>query len=111
MRQKGYDRKVFNAYAQAVIQTMRADEHERDCLAEERVLGGDVTYYRPDERLPVDEERFVPLAMHKILVERGLCVREHTSDAGLPQLLPEPASRIRMPSAVRFSRRRVTIRE
>ena len=47
----------INAYAQAVIQTMRADEHERGCLAEERVLGGDLTYHRPDERLPANEER------------------------------------------------------
>lgn len=53
----------INAYAQAVIQTMRADEHERGCLAEERVLGGDLTYHRPEERLPADEERFVLLAM------------------------------------------------
>ena len=67
-----------NAYAQAVIQTMREDEHERGCLAEERVLGGDLTYHRPAECLPDDEDRFVLLAMHKILVERGLCLREHT---------------------------------
>ena len=33
----------INAYAQAVIQTLRADEHERGCLPEERVLRG-----RPD---------------------------------------------------------------
>jgi small GTP-binding protein len=77
----------INAYAQAVIQTMRADEHERGCLAEERVLGGDLTYHRPEERLPADEERFVLLAMHKILVERGLCLREHT-DTGTMLIFP-----------------------
>jgi hypothetical protein len=59
----------INAYAQAVIQTVREDKHERGCFAEERVLGGDLTCRRPEERLPADEERFVLLAMHKILVE------------------------------------------
>ena len=42
------------------------------------MLGGDLTYHCPEERLPADEKRFVLLAMHKILVERGLCLREHT---------------------------------
>jgi small GTP-binding protein len=70
----------INAYAQAVIQTIRADEDERGCIEEERVLDGDLTYHRRKDRLPVDEERFVLLAMHKILVERGLCLREHTDD-------------------------------
>jgi small GTP-binding protein len=77
----------INAYAQAVIQTMREDEHERGCLAEERVLGGNLTYHRPGERLPEDEERFVLLAMHKILVERGLCLREH-GDTGTVLIFP-----------------------
>jgi small GTP-binding protein len=77
----------INAYAQAVIQTMREDEKERGCLPEERVLGGDLTYHRPEERLPADEERFVLLAMHKILVERGLCLREHT-DTGTMLIFP-----------------------
>jgi small GTP-binding protein len=77
----------INAYAQAVIQTMRADEHERGCLTEERVLDGDLTYHRPEERLSPDEERFVLLAMHKILVERGLCLREHT-DTGTVLIFP-----------------------
>jgi small GTP-binding protein len=77
----------INAYAQAVIQTMREDEHERGCLAEERVLEGALTYHRPEERIPDDEERFVLLAMHKMLVERGLCLREHT-DTGTMLIFP-----------------------
>jgi small GTP-binding protein len=68
----------INAYAQAVIQTLRADEFERGCLPEERVLRGDLTYHSSMERLPAEEERFVLLAMHQTLVERGLCLREHT---------------------------------
>jgi small GTP-binding protein len=42
----------INAYAQAVIQTLREDEHERGCLPEERVLNGNLTYLSSLERLP-----------------------------------------------------------
>jgi hypothetical protein len=34
----------INAYAQAVIRTLQADEHQRGCLMEERVLKGDLAY-------------------------------------------------------------------
>ena len=91
-----------NAYAQAVIQTMRADEDERGCLPEEQVLKGDLTYQSSIERLGADEERFVLLAMHQTLVERGLCLREHTDKGPLlifpsyyrrerPELVGHPA--------------------
>jgi small GTP-binding protein len=68
----------INAYAQAVIQTMGEDKHERGCLLEERVLNGELTYHSSIERLNADEERFILLAMHQTLVERGLCMRQHT---------------------------------
>jgi small GTP-binding protein len=68
----------INAYAQAVIQTLRADEFERGCLSEERVLRGELTYQSSAQRLDGDEERFVLLAMHQTLIERGLCLREQT---------------------------------
>src|SRR4029079_7004846 len=61
----------INAYGQAVIQTMREDELERGCLPEERVLNGEVTYHSTMARLDADEERFVLLALHQTLVERG----------------------------------------
>lgn len=77
----------INAYAQAVIQTMRADEHERGCLTEERVLNGDLTYHSSMARLEADEERFILLAMHQMLVEHGLCLREHT-DRGVVLVFP-----------------------
>ena len=77
----------INAYAQAVIQTLRADEHERGCLPEERVLKGDLTYHSSMQRLDPDEERFVLLAMHQTLVERGLCLREQT-DKGPMLIFP-----------------------
>lgn len=92
----------INAYAQAVIQTMRADEHERGCIFEERVLSGDLIYHSSMARLESDEERFCLLAMHQTLVERGLCLREHTSKGTLlvfpsyyrrerPELVGHPA--------------------
>ena len=92
----------INAYAQAVIQTMREDEHERGCLPEERVLHGDLTYHSSMDRLGADEERFVLLAMHQTLVERGLCLREYTDKGALlifpsyyrrerPELVGHPA--------------------
>lgn len=77
----------INAYAQAVIQTMREDEYERGCLPEERVLNGDLTYHSSMERLEADEERFVLLAMNQTLVERGLCLRQHT-DTGVLLVFP-----------------------
>lgn len=77
----------INAYAQAVIQTMREDKHERGCISEERVLNGDLTYHSSMTRLESDEERFVLLAMHQTLVERGLCLRQQT-DRGVLLIFP-----------------------
>ena len=66
----------INAYAQAVIRTLQADEHQRGCLMEERVLKGDLAYESSMPQIAGDEERFVLLAMHQTLVERGLCLRQ-----------------------------------
>ncbi len=73
----------INAYAQAVIQTLQADEHQRGCLIEERVLKGDLAYESSMSRLVGDDERFVLLAMHQTLVERGLCLRQPTAKGTL----------------------------
>ncbi len=92
----------INAYAQAVIQTLREDEFERGCIPEERVLKGDLTYHSSMQRLGGEEERFVLLAMHQTLVERGLCLREQTGKGPLlifpsyyrrerPELVGHPA--------------------
>jgi len=62
----------INACAQAVIRTLQADEHQRGCLMEERVLKGDLAYESSMPRLAGDEERFVLLAMHQTLVERAV---------------------------------------
>lgn len=73
----------INAYAQAVIRTLQADEHQRGCLMEERVLKGDLMYESSVAPLEGDEERFVLLAMHQTLVERGLCLRQPTPKGNL----------------------------
>lgn len=66
---------LINAYGQAVIATLRADPSELGCVNEERVLNGDLVY-GGFERIPQNEERFVLLAMHRKLLQRGLCARE-----------------------------------
>ena len=62
----------INAYAQAVIRTLQADEHQRGCLMEERGLKGYLAYESSMPRLAGDEERFVLLAMLQMLVKRGV---------------------------------------
>ena len=59
----------INAYAQAVIRTLQADEHQRGCLTGERILKGDLAYESSMPRFAGDEDRFVLEAMHQPLVE------------------------------------------
>ncbi|MBI4325467.1 MAG: hypothetical protein HY674_09405 [Chloroflexi bacterium] len=59
-----------------MIRTLQADEHQRGCLIEERVLKGNLAYESSMPQLAGDEEQFVLLAMHLRLVERGLCLRK-----------------------------------
>jgi small GTP-binding protein len=73
----------INAYAQAVIRTLGEDDRERGCVMEERVLKGNLVYQSSMARLSGDEERFVLLAMHQALVERGLCLRQPTPKGNL----------------------------
>lgn len=95
----------INAYAQAVIQTMREDKHERGCIAEEQMLNGNLTYQSAMPRIKRDDERFVLLAMYQMLVERGLCLRENTDQGSLlifpsyyrrerPELVDHPAVQV-----------------
>jgi hypothetical protein len=72
-----------NAYAQAVIRTLQEDEGQRGCLMEERVLKGQLVYDSSMPRLAADDERFILLAMHQTLVERGLCLRQPTAKGTL----------------------------
>jgi small GTP-binding protein len=77
----------INAYAQAVIQTVRQDEHDRGLIREDRVLRGELEYTSSMPRLEPAEESYVLLAMHKLLVEKGLCLRQST-DRGNQLLFP-----------------------
>ena len=76
----------INAYAAAVIRSVRAHTDEIGCITEERVLGGDIDY-QDMRRLPQDEEQIVLRAMHQIFVEHGLCLREPT-EAGTLLVFP-----------------------
>ena len=91
-----------NAYAQAVIQTLRTDEDERGCILEDKVLGGELSYPPELKRLPAEDEKFVLLGMHQTLLQRGLCLREPTDQGTLlifpsyyrrerPELVGHPA--------------------
>lgn len=73
----------INTYAQAVIQTLREDDHERGCILEARILSGDLAYRSSMQRLPAEEERFTLHAMVEALVKRGLCMREQTDTGAL----------------------------
>lgn len=68
---------LINAYSQAVIATMRDDPSELGCVSEQRVLSGDLVY-GGFKRIEPEDERFVLLAMHRKLLQRGLCARELT---------------------------------
>ncbi len=92
---------LINAYGQAVIHSMRADQSELGCLKEERVLRGDLVYH-DFKRIDPNDERFVLLAMHRRFLARGLCSREYADTDALlvfpsyykrhrPPLLGHPA--------------------
>jgi WD40 repeat protein len=72
----------INAYAAAVIRSVRAHTEEIGVIAEERVLAGDLDY-QDVKRLPEDEEQIVLRAMQQTFVDRGLCLREHTEAGSL----------------------------
>lgn len=67
----------INAYAQAVILTLQADDHQCGCLMEERVLKSDLPHESSMPRLAGEEERFVLLVMHQTLVERRIALGRH----------------------------------
>ena len=73
-----------NAYAQAVIRTLRSDETELGCLPLCSIAEGKLIYQNtaPDgaivnmKRLPLGDERVVLAEMERQLLERGLCLRQ-----------------------------------
>jgi len=85
---------LINTYAQGVIQTLRQDERELGSITEERVLSADLAFPKGLPLLPEDEERILLLAMHRLLVENGLCLREPT-EIGALLVFPSYARRDR----------------
>lgn len=73
---------LINVYAQAVLRTMLEDKGELGCLLESDVLAGRLSFHDL-ERVPLDEEKFILLAMHHALLERGVCSREFTESGHL----------------------------
>ncbi len=77
----------INAYAAAVIRSVRSHSDEIGCIFEARVLAGELDYQKSEnqkmERLPHEEEQIVLRAMHQILVDHSLCLREHTESGTL----------------------------
>jgi small GTP-binding protein len=74
----------INAYAQAVIRTLRSDPKELGCLPLRTIAEGKLLYQSvgrdgvPTEmkRLPPPEERTVLGEMERQLMDRGLCLRQ-----------------------------------
>ena len=77
---------IVSSYSAAVIRSVRSQPDEIGCIAEEDVLAGKLDY-RALQRLPRAEEQIVLRAMHHTLLERGLCLREHT-DRGTLLVFP-----------------------
>jgi hypothetical protein len=55
------------------------------------VLSGDLAFPKGNPRLDPDEERIVLLAMHQILVEHGLCLRDEDPEQKSPTMLVFPS--------------------
>jgi hypothetical protein len=64
----------INAYASAVIRSVRKHTEEIGAVPEEDVLSGKLDY-QDMKRLPQEEERIVLRAMHQIFIVHGLCLR------------------------------------
>jgi len=94
---------LINSHAQAVIRSLRDDERELGCIAEAQVLSGDLAFPKENPRLEVSDERIVLLAMHQILVEHGLCLRDEDPEQKSPTMLVFPSyARRERPDLVEF---------
>jgi small GTP-binding protein len=72
----------INAYASAVIRSVRAHTDEIGCISEERVLASNLDY-QDMQRLPPAEEEIILRAMHQTFVDYGLCLRERADEGTL----------------------------
>jgi small GTP-binding protein len=73
---------LINAYAAAVVRTVRDHPEEIGLIAEQDVLAAKLRF-ADLKRLPRAEEEIVLLAMHQTFVEHGLCHRQHTEQGPL----------------------------
>ncbi|MGO8931954.1 MAG: hypothetical protein ACLQU3_34310 [Limisphaerales bacterium] len=78
----------INAYAQAVIRTLQADEHQRGCLMQERVMKGDLAYQSSVPKLkPVKRITFLKCERFDVMSVRRwrekLLVRGYPAPATL----------------------------
>lgn len=70
----------INAYASAVIRTVRSHVDEIGAIHERDVIAGKLRY-DDMQRLPPEQEGIVLREMYQMFVDRGLCLRE-SSDSG-----------------------------
>ena len=68
----------INAYAAALVRKVRKHIDEMGVIPEADVLAGDLEY-ADMVRLPKEEEDIILRAMHLMVVDRGLCIRQHVS--------------------------------
>ena len=69
----------INAYAAALVRRVRTHIDEIGVIPEADVLAGNLEY-ADMVRLPKEEEDIVLRAMHLMVVNRGLCIRQQMSD-------------------------------
>ncbi len=67
----------INAYAAAVIRTVRSHSDEIGAIDERRIINGELEF-GDLSRLRRDDEKVVLRALYQLLIKQGLCLRERT---------------------------------
>lgn len=75
-----------NAYASAVVRTVRSHIDEIGSIREQDIINGNLNF-EDMARLPAEHESIVLREMHQTFIDRGVCLREHT-DAGALLIFP-----------------------
>jgi hypothetical protein len=77
----------INAYAAALVRKVRKHIDEIGVIPEAEVLAGELEY-ADMVRLPKDEEDIILRAMHLMVVDRDLCIRQHVPDGRTLLIFP-----------------------
>jgi small GTP-binding protein len=77
----------INSYSGALVRKVRKHIDEIGVIPEAEVLAGDLDY-ADMVRLPKEEEEIVLRAMHLMVVDRGLCIRQHKGDGKALLIFP-----------------------